>query len=109
MMYSLPSTVIFIARPLTEQDAVAFPNIQRLELTIVRTGTVADGDNAVRGDGHYGTPEVMDLLEDQGHGYILGLPGNARLSEIGQPWCEDAALRRVQSSLPSVFPGRYRE
>ena len=29
---------------------------------------------AVRGDGHYGTPEVMDLLEDQGHGYILGLP-----------------------------------
>ena len=54
---------------------------------------------AVRGDGHYGTPEVMDLLEDQGHGYILGLPGNARLSEIGQPWrrCEDAALRRVQS------------
>ena len=23
-------------------------------------------------------------LEDQGHGYILGLPGNARLSEIGQ-------------------------
>ena len=57
---------------------------------------------AVRGDGHYGTPEVMDLLEDQGHGYILGLPGNARLSEIGQPWCEDAALRRVQSGKDKV-------
>ena len=52
--------------------------------------------------GHYGTPEVMDLLEDQGHGYILGLPGNARLSEIGQPWCEDAALRRVQSGKDKV-------
>jgi hypothetical protein len=51
----------------------------------------------VRGDGHYGTPEVMDLLEDQGCGYILGLPGNARLSEIGQSWCEDVAVRRVQS------------
>jgi hypothetical protein len=51
----------------------------------------------VRGDGHYGTPEVMDLLEDQGCGFILGLPGNARLSKIGQPWCEDAAVRRVQS------------
>ena len=57
---------------------------------------------AVRGDGHYGTPEVMDLLEDQGHGYILGLPGNARLSEIGEPWCEDAALRRVQSGKDKV-------
>jgi hypothetical protein len=52
---------------------------------------------AVRGDGHYGTPEVMDLLEDQGDGYTLGLPGNARLSEIGRPWYEDAAVRRVQS------------
>ena len=52
---------------------------------------------AVRGDGHYGTPEVMDLLEDQGCGYILGLPGNTRLSEIGYPWSEDAAVRRAQS------------
>jgi len=52
---------------------------------------------AVRGDGHYGTPEVMDLLEDRGCGYILGLPGNTRLGEIGQPWSEDAAVRRVQS------------
>ena len=51
----------------------------------------------VRGDGHYGTPEVMDLLEDQGCSYIFGLPGNARLSEIGHPWSEDAAVRRVQS------------
>ncbi len=51
----------------------------------------------VRGDGHYGTPEVMDLLEDQGCGYILGLAGNARLSEIGHPWCEDVAVRRARS------------
>ncbi len=50
----------------------------------------------VRGDGHYGTPEVMELLESQGCGYIFGLPGNARLKEIGQPWCEDVAVRRVQ-------------
>ena len=51
----------------------------------------------VRGDGHYGTPDVMDLLEDQGCSYIFGLPGNARLSAIGHPWSEDAAVRRVQS------------
>ena len=50
----------------------------------------------VRGDGHYGTPEVMEFLEDQGCGYIFGLSGNARLSKIGHPWCEDAAVRRAR-------------
>jgi hypothetical protein len=49
----------------------------------------------LRGDGHYGTPEVMDFLEDKGCGYIFGLPGNARLDKIGRPWCEDVALRRA--------------
>ena len=57
----------------------------------------------MRGDGHYGTPEVMELLENrQGCGYIFGLPGNARLSEIGQPWCEDAAVRRARSRKDRV-------
>jgi len=51
---------------------------------------------SVRGDGHYGTPEVIDLLEDHGCGYIFGLSGNPRLSKIGQPWCEDAAVRRAR-------------
>jgi hypothetical protein len=49
----------------------------------------------LRGDGHYGTPEVMEALEAMGCLYILGLPGNARLREIAQPWCEDAATRRI--------------
>ena len=57
---------------------------------------------AVRGDGHYATPEVMDLLEDHGCGYIFGLAGNARLSKIGQPWCEDAAVRRMRSHKDKV-------
>jgi len=56
----------------------------------------------VRGDGHYGTPEVMEFLESQGCGFILGLPGNARLTEIGQPWCEDAAVRRARSGKNKV-------
>ena len=56
----------------------------------------------VRGDGHYGTPEVMDLLEDRGCGYIFGLPGNARLTRIGEPWCEDVAVRRVRSRKDKV-------
>jgi hypothetical protein len=56
----------------------------------------------VRGDGHYGTGAVMDLLEEQGCGYIFGLPTNARLKPIGQPWCEDAATRRALSGKDKV-------
>ena len=56
----------------------------------------------VRGDGHYGTPEVMELLENQGHRYIFGLPGNARLNALGQPWCEDVAVRRVAQGRDKV-------
>ena len=65
----------------------------------------------VRGDGHYGTPEVMELLENQGCSYTLGLPGNARLKEIGQPWREDVAVRRALSGkdkLRRFFQVGYR-
>jgi len=51
----------------------------------------------VRGDGHYGTPEVMDILEVLECDYILGLPGNKRLSQISYPWAEDVAVRRALS------------
>ena len=56
----------------------------------------------VRGDGHYGTPEVMDMLEGMGCLYILGLPANARLNEIAHPWCDDAATRRALSGKDRV-------
>ncbi len=56
----------------------------------------------VRGDGHYGTPEVMELLGRQGCGYVFGLSGNARPSKIGQPWREDAAVRRVRQGKDRV-------
>ncbi len=65
----------------------------------------------VRGDGHYGTPEVMEFLESYGYGYIFGLSGNARLSKIGQPWCEDVAVRRVRQGkdkLRRFFQTGYR-
>jgi len=64
----------------------------------------------VRGDGHYGTPEVMECLEDQDCSYIFGLPGNARLTEIGNPWCEDVAIRRTLSGkdkLRRFFQASY--
>ncbi|CCQ74271.1 protein of unknown function [Magnetospira sp. QH-2] len=56
----------------------------------------------VRGDGHYGTPEVMDWLESRGCGYIFGLSSNGRLKEIGQPWGEDVAVRRATSGKEKI-------
>ncbi len=56
----------------------------------------------VRGDGHYGTPEVMDYLENTGCGYILGLPGNARLKRMSHAWCEDVAVRRAGSGKDKI-------
>jgi hypothetical protein len=64
----------------------------------------------VRGDGHYGTPEVMDLMEQHGYFYILGLPGNKRLKRLSHPWCEDVAVRRVlgkRDKLRRFFQLRY--
>ncbi len=64
----------------------------------------------VRGDGHYGTPEVMNLLEDQGHSYIFGLPGNKTLSGLSRLWCEDVAVRRALGKKQKVrrfFQTRY--
>ena len=51
----------------------------------------------VRGDGHYGVPQVMDLLDRLGCQYIFGLPGNKRLKELSHPWCEDVSTRRATS------------
>ena len=36
-----------------------------------------------RGDGHYGTPEVMELLEDRGCGDVFEISWNAWLRKIG--------------------------
>jgi len=51
-----------------------------------------------RGDSHYATPEVLACLEAMGCSYVLGLAGNKRLKALAQPWCEDAALRRLSSA-----------
>jgi hypothetical protein len=65
----------------------------------------------VRGDSHYATPEVMDLLESRGCGYVLGLAINQTLKTIAEPWCEDVATRRARSGkdrLRRFFQTTYR-
>ena len=55
-----------------------------------------------RGDSHYATPEALDCLEALDCSYVLGLAGNRRLKAMAQPWCEDAALRRLASSKQKI-------
>lgn len=50
-----------------------------------------------RGDGHYAAPEVLDLLEEQGCSYVLGLGGNKKLQAMAQPWCKDVETRRARA------------
>lgn len=49
----------------------------------------------VRGDAHYGRPEVLDWCEDNGVSYVFGLAGNAALKTLAAPFAEDVAVRRA--------------
>ena len=55
----------------------------------------------VRGDGHYCAPEVLNLLRRLRCDYILGLPINATLKAISEPWKGPCDIRR-KPSRPKV-------
>jgi hypothetical protein len=61
----------------------------------------------VRGDGHYGRPEVMAWCEANGIDYILGLPGNAVLDRLVELAADDVRVRRAEVQAPVVR--RYAE
>ncbi len=64
-----------------------------------------------RGDSHYTAPEVLDLLEEQGCSYVLGLGGNKKLQAMAQPWCKDVETRRARAGkdkLRRFFQSGYR-
>src|SRR4051794_23748012 len=56
----------------------------------------------VRGDGHYGRPEVMAWCEANGVDYIFGLPGNAVLDRLVEPVADAVRVRRAQAQTPVV-------
>jgi hypothetical protein len=56
----------------------------------------------VRGDGHYGRPEVMAWCEANGVDYIFGLPGNAVLDRLVEPVADAVRVRRAQAQAPVV-------
>jgi hypothetical protein len=56
----------------------------------------------IRGDGHYGRPEVMAWCEANGVHYVLGLPGNTVLDRLVEPIADDVRVRRAEAQAPVV-------
>jgi hypothetical protein len=61
----------------------------------------------IRGDGHYGRPEVMTWCEANAVTYILGLSGNAVLHGLVEPVADEARVRRAVDEAMAVR--RYAE
>ena len=61
----------------------------------------------MRGDGHYGRPEVMAWCEANAVDYIFGLPGNAVLSRLLEEAADDVRVRRAEAQAPALR--RYAE
>jgi Transposase DDE domain group 1 len=56
----------------------------------------------IRGDGHYGRPEVMAWCEENGVGFIFGLPGNPVLDRLVDMAADDIRTRRAIDQQPCV-------
>jgi hypothetical protein len=56
----------------------------------------------LRGDGHYGRPEVMDWCDTQGIDYVFGLPGNAVLTRAVNEAADDIRTRRALDQNPCL-------
>jgi hypothetical protein len=61
----------------------------------------------IRGDGHYGRPEVMAWCEANAVTYILGLSGNTVLSGLVEPVADETRMRRALTGADAVR--RYTE
>ena len=63
--------------------------------------------STIRGDGHYGRPDVMAWCEANGVTYVLGLSGNTALHSLIEPVADEARVRRAVTEAAAVR--RYSE
>jgi hypothetical protein len=56
----------------------------------------------IRGDSHYGRPEVMAWCEANDLDYIFGLQGNAILDRLVEPIADDVRVRRAETQAAAV-------
>jgi Transposase DDE domain group 1 len=56
----------------------------------------------IRGDGHYGRPEVMEWCDNNGVDFIFGLSGNAVLDRLVDATADDIRTRRALDQKPCL-------
>jgi DDE family transposase len=56
----------------------------------------------IRGDGHYGRPEVVEWCDENGIDFIFGLPGNAVLDRLVAEMADDIRTRRALDQKPCL-------
>jgi hypothetical protein len=61
----------------------------------------------LRGDSHYGRPEVMDFCDAHGIDFVFGLSGNDVLRHLVEPIADDARVRRAEENAAALR--RYTE
>jgi hypothetical protein len=56
----------------------------------------------IRGDGHYGRPEVMEWCDENAIDFVFGLPGNAVLERLVDQAADDIRTRRALDQEPCL-------
>src|SRR5712675_1962836 len=56
----------------------------------------------IRGDGHYGRPEVMEWCDENDIDFVFGLPGNAVLDRLVDATADDIRTRRALDQKPCL-------
>jgi Transposase DDE domain group 1 len=56
----------------------------------------------IRGDSHYGRPEVMEWCDENAVDFVFGLPGNAVLDRLVDETADDIRTRRALDQKPYV-------
>ena len=56
----------------------------------------------IRGDGHYSRPQVIAWCEENGIGFVFGLPGNTILDRLVDDVADDIRTRRALEQKPAL-------
>src|SRR5690242_3531744 len=56
----------------------------------------------IRGDSHYGRPEVMEWCDENGIDFVFGLAGNDVLRRLVEPIADDVRVRRAEAGAAAV-------
>jgi len=56
----------------------------------------------IRGDSHYGRPEVMEWCDENGIDFVFGLAGNDVLRRLVEPIADDARVRRAEAGAAAI-------